>query len=112
MRWTVPRYAKHVTCVEVPSQLASEFDGLVMHRGLGFRFVHADPWPCRSARLNNDRINLTTSELEGRIGAALASFTVEGFGVEALGAVERAEVDARASAIKARVEPFGPCASR
>jgi sugar/nucleoside kinase (ribokinase family) len=46
-----------------------------------------------------------------RHGAALASVTVEGFGLEALATVEQAELEARAGAIEVRAEPFGPCAS-
>jgi len=46
-----------------------------------------------------------------RRGAALASVTVEGFGLEALAAVDRGELDERADAIEVRAEPSGPCAS-
>jgi len=55
-----------------------------------------------------DGANLLAEGL--RRGGALASVTVEGFGLEALATVERAELDARANAIEVRVEPFQPCA--
>ena len=59
---------------------------------------------------DGDRVSALAQGL--RRGAALASVTVEGFGLEALAAVERAEIEARAAAIEVKAEPFGPCASR